>query len=163
LYRFGIIQRAGNPSYKRIHQYHSGQFATGQYIVADGNLVINFSLQHPLIHPFISSRQQYQTVVLSQFLDNLLRQWPALRGKKDGAALLYARTGLPLPSRPQRLRERLGHHYHAGTATIRPVIHASIRIGAEISWIPQHQLVKPAAASPLGNTASRQCIEHLRE
>ncbi len=48
-------QYAGDMPYYRVNHHHCRQFAAGEDIIADADLVCHYQLPHALVYPFVAS------------------------------------------------------------------------------------------------------------
>jgi len=56
-----IAQNARNKTSHSIHKDHGGYLTTGQYIVADRDLIIGQELPHSFIYPLIATAKEQDT------------------------------------------------------------------------------------------------------
>ena len=137
--RFGIAQHTGQLPHQTIHQHHRRQLATGQHIVADGNLFIHILANQAFIYAFVTSRQQDQTFILlcHQLLDHRVGKQPALRRQIHHPAFLHSAGRLPLSGRVDRDCQRFAQHHHSGTAAVGTIVDGAVIVRGEIPGIPR--------------------------
>ena len=105
--RLGVVQHAGTQPQHRVDQHQRRQLASRDDEVADGQLLVDFTLDQPLVDPFVTPREQHQTRRVAfrrQFGHPPVRQRRARRRQVECTRrLALAFHSLRRPRRRQRL------------------------------------------------------------
>src|SRR5207244_4055012 len=82
-----LRKRTRQAARDRVDENHCRQLAPGEDVGADRDRVGGQVRDDPLVEALESRREQRQRLLLGELLDDLLRELPTLRGKRDDAML----------------------------------------------------------------------------
>src|SRR5688572_18931899 len=81
--RLGVVQGAFLQPGDRVDHHRRGEFATGQYVIADRKLLVDFGRDQALVDAFVTAAEQDQSLASGQFADLGLSQARALGAEID--------------------------------------------------------------------------------
>lgn len=126
---FGIAENSGEEADDGIGHHEGGKFATGQYVVSDGEAVGGDLGADAFINAFVVSADENEFVFGGEFLGMpLTEHFSHWIGEDDCGVFV----GLGLID---GLFDEGGHHDHAGAAAVGRAVDGAVIVGGKVSGI----------------------------
>ena len=154
-----ILDGAGELSHYGVHQGACRDLAARENEVPKAHHLVDIGRQEALVNALIASAHEHDTLILGHHAANaLIGELRAVGCKGDDAAAVAGCT-----DHVDRLRERIGHHHHAGTAAEGAVVDRAVHVLGHGAGIPGVAGPQASLHRTGGDAALRDRVEYFRK
>src|SRR4029077_11745540 len=153
--RFVGPQHPADQPADRIDDYHRGELAAGQHVVANRDLLIDQVRGDPLIDALIPSTDQIDVIVAGKLAYQPLVEQFALRRQQDHRPFAAARA--------YRFEDRLRLQHHPRAAAIGDSCDLPVAVVRVVAEVMDAQRDQPARESASSDAGAEGAGEHLGE
>lgn len=151
-----VAEHSGQRASDRVDNEQSGQFAAGDDIVAEGDLVGDQMLAHTLVDSFVAIRDQRHVLVAAKLLGHLLAKHAPLRRKHNDR---NSRRGTEHAL--DRVEHGLGFHHHSAATTVWRVVGHLVLVGGVITNIVDAHIQQTSLARSPQDACLEVAWKHL--
>ncbi len=156
--RIFVSQCPGQKANHRFHHDHCCKLTARQDIIADGNFFVDFPMDDPFIHAFVSAAHQNQAGFERKRSGQFLRQQLTLRAQQNASAPFLLMFG-PADGGSQRFRL----HDHTAAPAVGPVVRRCMPVCGKVPNVDCGCLQNAAFNRPTQNAVFPESFEEVRE
>ena len=153
-----VAQHAGDQADDRVGDHGSGQFSSGEDVVADADLAGDQVVPDPLVDALVVPTEDDDILLEGEAIGSRLIEQVAVGGGED-----HLVVGALRPQRLDGALHRLYLHHHAGGTAEGVVIHAAPLIGGVVAQIMDNDLSETLLLSSLKHRHADEGLDHLRQ
>ena len=155
---FLLFDDTGNQTTNGIDHYHSRQFTTGQYIIAD-RIFLCCKCTNTFIKALIMTTHKCQLFFLGQCTSSFLSKWLPLWRHEDYLGI----RGIQIQIIAQCRHNRLRLQYHTGTTAKRIIIYRFVLVGRVFTKVNHIDVQNIFLLCFTNKTAAQWAFKHFRK
>ena len=146
-----------------VRHHQAGQFAAGEHVIANGDLLVAERFDHPLVDAFIVAADQRHRFVLRQPSGRRLIVGLARRREKHHMGLAASLGGALGLHGAQAVGDGLGVQHHAAAAAVGVVVGLLLLVAGIVTDLVAVGLEKPFGPRPAQDAGGKEAVAQFRE